>query len=61
MLGFVKREFFEAEAEAQAVPTVDLGFGGAAAPAAPAAPPAAPAPPADPGTAGGPSAGPPAG
>ena len=58
MLGFVKREFFEAEAEAQTVPTVDLGFGPGA---APAAPPAAPPAPVDPGAAGGPSAGPPAG
>ncbi len=64
MLGFTKREFFEAEAEAQTVPSVDLGFGPTAqastpAPAAPvtAAPPAAapPAPPADPGA--GPAAG----
>jgi LemA protein len=71
MLGFTKREFFEAEAEAQAVPTVDLSLGGpapAATPAAPAAPTAAPAPsspppapPVDPGTASGSSAGPSAG
>src|SRR3954467_8029440 len=42
-LGFSKREFFEAEAQAQAVPTVDLGFT-----QPPAAPPAAPPPPAPP-------------
>ena len=46
-LGFSKREFFEAEAQAQAVPTVDLGFSGPPnAPQPPAAPPAPPAPPA---------------
>jgi len=46
-LGFSKREFFEAEAQAQAVPTVDLGFTPPpAAPQPPAAPPAPPAPPA---------------
>ena len=54
--GFVKREFFEAEEQAQQVPTVDLGFGSptvqpgmTSAPVMPAAqPPAAPpsAPPA---------------
>jgi len=61
MFGFTKREFFEAEAEAQTVPSVDLGFGTPAqatsAPAAPppAAPAAPPAPPADPGA--GPTAG----
>jgi len=56
ILGFVKREFFEAEAEAQTVPTVDLTLGGAApatgampTAAPPVAPPAAPpAPPAAP-------------
>lgn len=46
-LGFTKREFFEAEPEAQQVPTVNLGFtpqgGGPAAPSiAPLAPPPAP-------------------
>ncbi len=59
MLGFTKREFFEAEAEAQTVPSVDLGFGSTppASTPAPAAPPpvAPPAPPADPGA--GPAAG----
>jgi LemA protein len=39
-LGFSKREFFEAEAQAQSVPTVDLGFT-----QPPAVPPAAPPPP----------------
>ena len=43
-LGFTKREFFEAEAQAQAVPTVDLGF--TQPPAVPPAPPSAPPPPA---------------
>jgi len=43
-LGFTKREFFEAEAQAQSVPTVDLGF--TQPPAVPPAPPAAPPPPA---------------
>ena len=38
--GFTKREFFEAEAQAQGVPTVDLGFT-----QPPAVPPAAPPPP----------------
>ena len=70
MLGFTKREFFDAEPEADTVPTVDLSLGtpaasaAAAAPTAPppaAPPPAAPpAPPAEPGPAD-PSAGPPAG
>jgi LemA protein len=46
-LGFSKREFFEAEAQAQSVPTVDLGFTQPpAAPQPPSAPPAPPAPPA---------------
>jgi LemA protein len=45
-LGFSKREFFEAEAQAQAVPTVDLGFTPPASPMPPAAPPSPPAPPA---------------
>jgi LemA protein len=49
-LGFTKREFFEAEPEAQAVPTVNLGFGTDAGtpPAPPTTPPSVPptAPPA---------------
>ena len=64
MLGFTKREFFDAEPEADTVPTVDLSLGtpAASAAAAPAAPPPAapPAPPVEPGPAD-PSAGPPAG
>jgi LemA protein len=45
--GFTKREFFEAEAQAQAVPTVDLGFTPPSTPGAtPPAPPAPPTPPA---------------
>ncbi|MGH2466407.1 MAG: LemA family protein, partial [Candidatus Limnocylindrales bacterium] len=52
LFGFLKREFFEAEQQAQQVPTVDLGFGlptvqpGAS--AAPALPPLAPPPAAPP-------------
>lgn len=42
--GFSKREFFEAEAQAQAVPTVDLGFSPPASPPPPAAPPSPPPP-----------------
>ena len=55
--GFQKREFFVAEAEAQAVPTVNLGFAPPAtsAPAVPpfgsSAPPSPPAPPTTPPTA----------
>jgi LemA protein len=45
-LGFTKREFFEAEEQAQQVPHVDLGFGGGGAQATPAgAPPVSVAPP----------------
>ncbi|TAM59370.1 MAG: LemA family protein [Chloroflexota bacterium] len=50
--GFLKREFFEAEQQAQQVPTVDLGFGTPTvqpgAPAAPTLPPLAPPPAAPP-------------
>jgi LemA protein len=42
--GFTKREFFEAEAQAQAVPTVDLGFTAPPATPTPPAPPSAPPP-----------------
>ncbi len=64
MLGFAKREFFEAEEEAQNVPNVDLtlGSGTSAAPATPPAPavdmstpPVAPVPPAPPAPPAGPS------
>ncbi|HEY3524171.1 MAG TPA: LemA family protein [Candidatus Limnocylindrales bacterium] len=51
MFGFTKREFFEAEPEATATPTVDLGFGSTGA----ANPPAPPAPPAEPSASGAPS------
>ncbi|HEX5451278.1 MAG TPA: LemA family protein [Candidatus Limnocylindrales bacterium] len=44
-LGFVKREFFEAEQQAQGVPTVDLGFGGPSAGGASLPSGAPPAPP----------------
>ena len=40
-LGFTKREFFEAEVEAQGVPRVDLGFTPPAAPMPPTPPPPA--------------------
>jgi LemA protein len=42
--GFTKREFFEAEAQAQAVPAVDLGFTTPPATPMPPAPPTAPPP-----------------
>jgi LemA protein len=54
-LGFLRREFFEAEEEAQTVPTVDLTLGTRP------APPASSAPPVDPGSAGAPPSGPPVG
>ncbi len=41
MFGFTKREFFEAEPEAQSVPAVDLGFGSPTAAGAPSTPAAA--------------------
>jgi LemA protein len=41
MFGFTRREFFEAEPEAQGVPNVDLGFGSATAAGAPSTPAAA--------------------
>jgi LemA protein len=47
-LGFDKREFFDAEPEAEQVPQVDLGFGRDDTPAAP--PPQAPPPPPPPGS-----------
>ncbi len=51
MLGFTKREFFDAEPEAEVTPTVDLGFGSVSGTGAPAVPSAATppvvAPPAD--------------
>ncbi|HEU4672528.1 MAG TPA: LemA family protein [Candidatus Limnocylindrales bacterium] len=43
MFGFTRREFFEAEPEAAATPTVDLGFGSTG-PAAAVPPPETPAP-----------------
>ncbi len=46
--GFGRRDFFDAEPEAQQVPTVDLGSYGTPTSTPPAAPPAAPAPPAPP-------------
>jgi LemA protein len=50
-LGFSKREFFDAEPEADQVPTVNLGFPAAGAPAAPTTSPAVPpAPPSAPPT-----------
>ena len=59
-LGFQKREFFEAETEAQAVPTVNLGFGPPTGtpPSVPPGPPSAP--PGPPGYPPGPSSFPPA-
>jgi LemA protein len=46
MFGFTRREFFDAEPEAEVTPTVDLGFGSPTAAGAPAIPSAA-TPPAD--------------